>query len=149
MSKRAAAIAVIAFLGMVDALFLAAAHGGPPVPCRIGGGCNDVLKSAYSTVAGIPLPWFGLAFYLFAFGLAVFELTGAGAMIRWLFWPAAAGFVVSLILVGVQAFVLHAYCEYCLASAAMVTTIFILAASYRWSAHRSAVNQADGSMVRS
>jgi uncharacterized membrane protein len=126
MNKRAAAIAVIAFLGMVDAMFLAAAHGGPPVPCRVSGGCNDVLTSQYSSVGGIGLPWFGLAFYLFAFGLAVFELSGARDALRWLVWPAVAGFIISLILVGIQAFVLHAYCEYCLASAAMVTTIFIL-----------------------
>src|SRR5262245_60422167 len=131
MNKRAAAIAVIAFLGMVDALFLAAAYGGPPPPCNLITGCHDVLTSKYSTFIGIPLPWYGLAFYLFAFGVAVFELTGVQAALRWLFWPALAGFVVSMILVGIQAFVLQKYCQYCLASAAMVTAIFILTAFSR------------------
>ncbi|HEX4996744.1 MAG TPA: vitamin K epoxide reductase family protein [Terriglobia bacterium] len=124
MNLRAAATAVVAFLGMVDAMFLASSHG--PVPCRLTGGCNDVLHSAYSSVGGVPLPWFGLAFYLFAFSLAVLDLTGAGRALRWLFWPALAGFLVSVGLVGIQAFVLKAFCEYCLASAGLVTTIFAI-----------------------
>jgi uncharacterized membrane protein len=60
----------------------------------------------------------------------VFQLSGNDTL-RWLFWPALAGFLVSMTLVGIQAFIIQKYCEYCLASAAMVTTIFILCMSLR------------------
>ncbi len=125
MKQRAIAIAVIAFLGMVDTLYLASKRS-EPVPCRITSGCNDVLTSRYSAVAGIPLPWFGLAFYLTVFSCAIFEMFGTSTLMGKLLWIAAPAFGISLVLTGIQAFVLKAYCEYCLGSAALVTTIFLL-----------------------
>jgi len=125
MKKRAIAIALVAFLGMVDTFYLSA-KGSQPVPCRITGGCNDVLTSQYSKVAGIPLSTIGLVFYLTVFSLAVFELFGAAATLRWVFWLALPGLALSIVLVGIQAFVIRAYCEYCLASALLGTAIFFL-----------------------
>jgi uncharacterized membrane protein len=122
MKARVLAIAVLAFLGMVDALYLSLHRGA--VPCTLTGGCNEVLTSRYSSVAGIPLPWIGLGFYLTVFSSAVFEASGAGNPLRWIFWLSLAGFCISLVLVGLQAFVIHAFCEYCLGSAVLVTSIF-------------------------
>lgn len=126
MKRRSAIIAVIAFLGMVDTFYLSAKRDTGPIPCHVTEGCNDVLTSRYSELAGIPLSWFGLAFYVAIFSCAVFELFGTPNALTWIFWPAAAGFVISIVLTGIQAFALNAFCEYCLASAAMVTTIFLL-----------------------
>ena|ERR1051326_1117359 len=130
MNKLVLGIALVAFLGMVDTFYISIKRGGPPVPCHVTKGCNDVLKSKYSTLAGIPISWFGLAFYLTVFSCAVFELLGSARLIRLVFWPALAGFLISLGLTSIQAFVLHAFCEYCLMSALFVTTIFILSAAY-------------------
>ena len=120
------AIALIAFLGMVDTFYISIKRGGPPVACHVTKGCNDVLTSTYSTLGGIPISWFGLAFYLAVFSCAVFEGTGSANLIRLVFWPALAAFLISLCLVGLQAFVIHAFCEYCLMSAIFSTSIFAL-----------------------
>ena len=131
MNGRVLAIALIAFLGMMDTFYISIKRGGPPVACHVTKGCNDVLTSRFSTLAGIPISWFGLAFYLAVFSCAVFELSGAARLVHLIFWPALLGFLVSLSLTSIQAFVLHAYCEYCLMSAAFVSTIFTLTALER------------------
>ena len=120
MKGRAIAIALLAFLGMVDTFYLTA-KGSQPVPCRITGGCNDVLTSPYSKVAGIRLSTIGLGFYLTIFSLAIFEIFGVANTLRWTFWLALPGLVISAILVGLQAFVIHAFCA---ASKLVVATVF-------------------------
>ena len=135
MNKRVLAIALIAFLGMVDAFYLSIKRGSGHIPCHVTHGCEEVLTSKYSEVVGIPLSWFGLAFYLAVFGCAVFALSGSPSAIRLVFWPAMAGFLVSVSLLSIQAFVLHAYCEYCLLSALLVTSIFALSYFERANRH--------------
>jgi uncharacterized membrane protein len=131
MKIRPLLIALIAFIGTVDALYLSIKRNAGPIPCHITRGCTDVLTSKYSTVAGIPLSSIGLAFYITILSLAVFTIFEEPN--RPLTWPLAAIFylsgaalVVSALLVGVQAFILKAYCEYCLLSAALVLTMFLL-----------------------
>ena len=126
MTFRAAAISVLSFLGMIDALYLSLKRNSGTVVCHITHGCTDVLTSRYSEVLGIPLSTFGLAFYLGIFSLAIFYLSGTASTLKLIFWPASAALAVSAVLVGIQAFALHAFCEYCLLSASLVTLIFIL-----------------------
>jgi uncharacterized membrane protein len=59
------------------------------------------------------------------FSCAVFAAFGEDWLLRLVFWPVLTAFVVSMGLVGVQAFVLHAYCQYCLGSAVLVTLILV------------------------
>jgi uncharacterized membrane protein len=110
---------------MVETMYLGFSRGGPPVPCSITNGCGDVLTSVYSEVGGIPISWLGFAFYLLAFGVAVFSVFGTAAL-RLLRWPAAFAFAVSLVLTGIQGLVLDAWCQYCLASALLSTSIAAL-----------------------
>jgi uncharacterized membrane protein len=126
MKARLLAIAALAFLGMVDTLYLSLKREPGSVTCHVTEGCNDVLTSPYSELAGIPISWFGFAFYVSVFSSAVFAGFGSEKPLGWIFWPAAAAFLISLVLTGIQAFVLRAFCEYCLASAALVTGIFLL-----------------------
>ena len=132
MKNRSGAIAVLAFVGMIDALYLSIKRNAGPIPCHVTRGCTDVLTSKYSEIAGIPLSWFGLAFYLVIFSLAVFTIfedprRPLEQVAGWIFYLAGAALVVSALLVGVQAFILKAFCEYCLLSAALVLTVFLLA----------------------
>jgi uncharacterized membrane protein len=127
MKKRATAISAVAFLGMVDALYLTVMRG-VHVPCPVTGGCNEVLTSPYSEVFGIPLSMIGLAFYFSVFCLAVLDAFEVAPLLRWIFWLALPGFVITLVLLYLQAFVIHHFCQYCLASAAFVSTIFLIAA---------------------
>src|SRR5262245_17772321 len=126
MSKRALGIALLSFVGMFDALYLSLKRNAGAIPCHVTRGCTDVLTSRYSELMGIPISVFGLVFYVFVFSLAVFEISGAGKTLNRVFWPATAGVAVSAILVGIQAFALKAYCEYCLLSAILVLSIFLL-----------------------
>jgi len=131
MSVRPLGIALLAFLGMVDALYLSIKRNAGPVPCHITHGCTEVLTSKYSEVAGIPLSWFGLAFYVTVFSLAIFtvfdEKKDASALpLRLIFYLSGIALIVSALLVGIQAFILKQFCEYCLLSAALVLSIFLL-----------------------
>lgn len=126
MKARIVAIALLAFLGMTDALYLSMTRDGAPIPCRVTSGCDDVLTSSYSELAGIPISWFGFAFYFTAFGCAVFAGFGNERLLDWMVVPAATAFAVSVFLTAVQVFLLRAYCEYCLASGVLVTAIFLL-----------------------
>src|SRR5437879_11384292 len=74
MKIRPVLIAFLAFIGMVDALYLSIKRNAGPIPCHITHGCTDVLTSKYSEVAGVPLSWVGLAFYLAILSLAVFKI---------------------------------------------------------------------------
>jgi uncharacterized membrane protein len=126
MSPRGLAVLALSFLGMIDTLYLSLSRGGPPVPCHITTGCGDVLNSAYSEVAGIPLSWFGLGFYVTVFGVTAFAVSGGTAALGWLRWPTLLALGVSIVLTGIQMFVLEAFCEYCLTSAGLSTGIFAL-----------------------
>ena len=127
MKLRATAISVVAFLGMVDALYLTVMRG-VHVPCSVTGGCNEVLTSSYSEVLGIPLSMIGLVFYFTVFCLAVLDAFEVGQTLRWVFWLALPAFVITLVLLYLQAFVILHFCQYCLASAAFITTIFLISA---------------------
>src|SRR5262245_58245722 len=131
MKIRPVGIALLAFIGMIDALYLSMKRNAGPVPCHITHGCTDVLTSRYSELAGIPLSWFGLAFYLTILSLAVFTIfedaeRPAMTPLRLIFYLAGAALIVSALLVGIQAFVLKAFCEHCLLSAALVLSIFLV-----------------------
>src|SRR5438552_19052455 len=131
MKLRSILIALLAFIGMVDALYLSIKRNAGPIPCHITRGCTDVLTSKYSTILGIPLSWIGLAFYVTILSIAVFAMFEDPARpssnpLRLAFYLSGAGLVISALLVGVQAFILHAFCEYCLLSAALVLSIFLL-----------------------
>jgi uncharacterized membrane protein len=130
MKIRPLLIALLAFIGTIDALFLSLKRN-TPVPCHITKGCEDVLTSKYSELAGIPLSWIGLAFYVTVLSLATFTIfedreRPLGTPLRVIFYLAGAGLIISALLVGVQAFILKAYCEYCLLSAGLVLSIFLL-----------------------
>ncbi len=133
MKVRPVLIALLAFLGTIDALYLSLKRNTGPVPCHITHGCTDVLTSKYSAIGGVvPLSWIGLAFYVTVLSLAVFKIfedpgQSFESPLRWIFYLSGAGLIVSALLVGIQAFILKAFCEYCLFSAALVLTIFLLA----------------------
>jgi uncharacterized membrane protein len=135
MKSRALLIALVAFIGMVDALYLSIQRNAGPIPCHVTRGCTDVVTSRYSAVFGVPISWFGFVFYLGVFSLAVFsrfETEQTGQWLKWVFWLSGIALVVSAMLTGIQAFILKAFCEYCLLSATLVLTIFLLSLGPAW-----------------
>jgi len=132
MKIRPVAIALLAFTGMVDAFYLSIKRNSGPIPCHITHGCTDVLTSKYSEIGPIPLSWFGLAFYFTIFSIVIIQLfedpdNPVKQLSGLIFYLAGAALIISAFLVGIQAFILKAFCEYCLLSAALVLTIFLLA----------------------
>ena len=130
MKIRPTLIALLSFIGMIDALYLSMKRNAGPIPCHITHGCTDVLTSKYSAVLGVPLSWFGLAFYLTIFSMAVLKLfddetNPAEFPLKVVFYLSGLGLIISAMLVGIQAFILKAFCEYCLLSASLVLIIFL------------------------
>jgi uncharacterized membrane protein len=117
--------AIVSLAGLADATYLTVqALTGETLVCGGSPDCFRVLGSAYARVAGIPLAAFGSLAYFCAFSLATFAAFAykrAGGLLTLL---VAAMFLVTLWLLYLQAFVLHAYCRYCLFSAAIT---FLLA----------------------
>ena len=121
------AASFIALIGLADSIYLTVHHyNATAVPCSLTGGCEQVLTSAYAEIAGIPLGVFGGIAYFIAFALAF--LSAYGNELTWkLFGILAtimAGF--SIWLIFVQAYFIHAFCQYCLGSALTSFTLFIL-----------------------
>ena len=125
---REAAAAVVAFLGVLDSVYLTAEHlSGRSVRCVVVSGCDAVLSSGYATLFGsVPLAAAGAAGYFLAFSLAVLAAYGYKSLRGPLAALVALMFAFTLWLLYVQAFVLRAFCTYCLLSAALTTTLFVL-----------------------
>lgn len=122
-----AAAALLALLGLADAIYLTVEHvTGQSVRCTIIAGCSEVLSSSYAVVAGIPLAMIGAAAYFSVFSLALLAAFGyriAGTLLTPLI---IAMFLVSLWLIYLQAFVIGAFCQFCLFSAAITSALFVL-----------------------
>jgi len=113
-------IAILSLCGLADAIYLTIEHiTGQSVRCTIIAGCSEVLSSSYAVVAGYPLASIGALAYFGVFSLAILALFGyriAGALLT----PLVLGMcLVSLWLIYLQAFVIHAFCQFCLISAAV------------------------------
>jgi uncharacterized membrane protein len=110
--------AVLALLELIVAAYLEIERArGRAVACPIGGGgCETVQHSRYSKLAGVPLPLLGLAG---AAAMLVTALLSDARARTAAFVLAAAGALFSLYLAGLQAFAIHAYCAWCLGSAAI------------------------------
>ena len=118
--------AFVSLAGLADATYLTVQSlTGETLVCGGSADCFRVLGSSYARIAGIPVATFGVLGYFSAFSLATFAAFGyprARQLFALLVW---AMFAVTLWLLFVQAFMLHAFCRYCLFSAAL---IFVLAA---------------------
>ena len=125
--------AVLALAGLLDASYLTAEHlSGNSVRCMIVTGCDEVLQSSYSTVAGgVPVAAVGALAYFAAFSLATLAAYGYEGARRLLVPLVAVMFLATLWFLYLQAFVIRAYCVYCLLSAAVTTTLTLLVLARR------------------
>lgn len=113
-------IALLALAGLADATFLTLAHlTGDDAVCGSLAGCSKVLGSAYSSIRGIPTAAFGVGAYFAVFSLAVLAAFRYAGMRTLLFCLVGLMFLASLYFLYLQAFVLHAFCPFCLGSAAV------------------------------
>jgi uncharacterized membrane protein len=119
--------ACIALVGLGDSLYLTIEHvTGQSVRCTIISGCSEVLSSPYAVVAGVPLALVGSVAYFTVFTLATlaaFQYQLAGKLLT----PVVGlMFLTTLWLLYLQAFVIRHFCQFCLLSALVTTTLTVL-----------------------
>lgn len=112
--------ALFAAAGLADATYLTViALTGETAACGGSAGCHEVLGSRFAKVAGFPVAAFGLLGYFSAFTCAVFAAFNYARAQKLFVLTVGALFAATLWFLYVQAFILHAYCRYCLFSAAI------------------------------
>src|ERR1035437_481037 len=113
--------AFIALAGLADATYLTVqALTGETVLCGGSPDCFKVLGSAYARLGPIPLASLGVIAYFSVFAFATFAGFGHKRPQRFFRITVWMMFAVTLWLLFVQAFLLHAFCRYCLFSAALI-----------------------------
>ena len=118
--------ALISLGGLAEATYLTVLSlTGEMAVCGGSADCFRVLGSGYARIAGIPIAAFGLLAYFSVFAFATFAAFGYTRARKFFVMTVGTMFAVTLWLLFVQAFILHAFCRYCLFSAALV---FVLAA---------------------
>jgi uncharacterized membrane protein len=132
------AAALLSLVGLADAIYLTVEHmAGRAVQCTITTGCNEVLSSGYATIAGVPLAGLGAFAYFAAFSLAILAIFGNQTARTLLFYMVALMFAFTIWLFFVQAFVLHAFCQFCLLSGAVTLLLALIVAADRFFLKRS------------
>ena len=123
---------ILALAGFTDAFYLTLVHYQNKIPpCSIGS-CETVLTSKYAMIGPIPVSLIGLLYYVVIFGCLVSSFHASGY--TWLrIWRklSTVGFLVTLVLLGLQFFVLHAVCLYCMVSAVISILLFIASMAFK------------------
>jgi uncharacterized membrane protein len=114
------AAALIALIGLGVAIYIAIADsgGGAPLCVAGGNGCQTVANSSYSHLFGVNVAVFGIVGYLLLIGAALVPGDAgrfAGLLV------ALAGFGFSAYLTYLELFVIDAICQWCVASAVLMT----------------------------
>ncbi|MBN2257797.1 MAG: vitamin K epoxide reductase family protein [Anaerolineaceae bacterium] len=132
MKKNLRLAAIVAtFIGLAVSMYLAWTKiSNQDVLCFEGmGDCNIVNASAYSMWRGIPIAFIGIIGYLFIllflFLFSIPKVPSSGIILA-LFIFSSFGTIYSVYLTYVQFFIIHAFCPWCLMSALMMVTIFII-----------------------
>lgn len=127
---------VLACGGLFVAGYLSMAHWmGANVACGIGDGCDTIANSQYARIPfnlekkGIPVAVFGMLAYVVLVAVTLTrsikgdpsgKLTGFGTLFS------GIGFLLSMALMFVSFGIIHATCTWCVASAVIMTAIFLL-----------------------
>jgi uncharacterized membrane protein len=94
------------------------------------GGCVTVQLSPHSQFLGIDVALIGLLGYVVLFGLAMAALQPGLAAARWpvqaLAGLSAGAVLFTAYLKYLEFFVIHAVCRWCVASAVIIATVFVL-----------------------
>jgi uncharacterized membrane protein len=122
---------ILAILGAVDAIYLYIYKlTGNPHMCLGNGGCHNVNFSPYSEINGIPVSMCGLAAYLaiicILFLEARLKLAKENGPLA-IFGISLGGVAFSAYLTYLEIYVINAICPFCVASAIIITLIFVLA----------------------
>jgi uncharacterized membrane protein len=125
------AIIVSSALGVIDATYLLIYKlTGNNSMCLGNGGCHNVNFSTYSEIAKIPVSALGLAAYIAIIVIVLVEpqmkfVKENGPLA--VFGISLGGVAFSAYLTWIELYIIHSVCPFCVASAVIITLIFILA----------------------
>ena len=116
--RVASAALAVAGTGVATYIAVVESGGGSPVCLAGGHGCATVAQSHYSHIAGINVAVFGIVGYALLIGAAALR----GDLGRFAgFLVALVGFGFSVYLTYLELFVIDAICQWCVASAVLMT----------------------------
>jgi uncharacterized membrane protein len=114
-----------ATLGVAVAIYIVIADSGGGSPVCVGGshGCETVADSSYSHLLGVNVAVFGVFAYLLLFAAALSrgDVARMGG-----FAVSLGGFGFSVYLTYLELFVIEAVCQWCVASAILMTVLFAI-----------------------
>lgn len=123
-AKLPLAAAVVALVGLADAIYLTVQHlSGVGVQCTVLHGCEQVLNSEYAKIGDVPLALLGAIAYFTVFSLATLATFDNARA-----WQALSVIIVLMSLftawlLYLQAYVIKAFCQFCLLSAIVTFTL--------------------------
>lgn len=113
--------AVAALVGLTEATYLTVLFlTGEMAVCGGSADCAQVLGSKFAKIGSFPVSGFGALAYFSVFTFATFAAFGYLLARKFLMLTIWSMFLFTLWLLYVQAFQVHAFCRYCLFSAALV-----------------------------
>jgi uncharacterized membrane protein len=119
---RAIATFVATFgIGVATYITIADSGGGAPACVAGGGGCETVADSSYSHILGVNVAVFGIIGYVLLLTLALRR--GDAARMAG-FVISLGGFGFSVYLTYLELFKIEAICQWCVASAVLMTILF-------------------------
>ncbi len=123
-------VAILALLGLLIALYMLAYAMGftGPVICGIGD-CETVQNSPYSRIGPVPIAGFGVLGYLALLILSLLGLQPTSQGSRLVPVGLLGGGIVGVgfgaYLTYLEAFVIHAWCQWCVASATIMVLVLL------------------------
>lgn len=124
------AVAVLALVGLLLSAYLTLHQLGFTGPLVCGGSdsCDRVQSSRWAYLAGVPVAAVGLGGYLVILAVALWGVQRPDDPRpgRWLVALAAGGVAFSAYLTALEAFVIHAWCWWCVGSAVIIMIVFAL-----------------------
>jgi uncharacterized membrane protein len=119
--RRIIAFVAVLGIGVATYITIADSGGGAPACLAGGGGCETVANSSYSHIAGVNIAIFGIIGYVVLLGTA-FVVNDLARFLG--FATALGGFGFSIYLTYLELFKIEAICQWCVASAVLMTILF-------------------------
>jgi uncharacterized membrane protein len=124
-------LGALAVVGLLISAYLTWVHYAGVAPVCVGGsgGCETVQTSSYATIFGVPVAVIGLVGYT---GLLLSASLRGEVGVYLGFLVALVGTLFSAYLTYLELFVIHAVCEWCVASASLMVAALLCAAFGVW-----------------
>lgn len=123
-------ILLLAFLGLIDAVYLSSEHiKGLIPPCTniVFLDCGRVLQSRWASIFGVPVAFIGVFHYFIEFVVALLlVLKDRGILRRILVFFSLVGLLGSTYLMFIQFVIIRSICLYCTLSAFLSLMIFVI-----------------------